>query len=379
MRITEELDKETEELNEGTEIRNEEIEEVEDTPRLFSDKDRDPIKKSSLEDFLEFMGASDVKKFWGHLTDFAKRDPKFSISLLLSSAFLIPIIMRVALYAYYSGILSVYRIDPTYIKTDENSLFGFVYYLAVAVVIFLMNYIFLWTAMGDGKRSPVLRILHTVLLMLAETIFIAVFVFFELKTVIPGYFGVLWQAKREIFSLLRIMLLQSFAVVLITNSFGMAAVIIFAFQKPSEKVHRDRTDQKTDPMIGQPKNESKYSVELIAMVIIMSASLLVFKVSAIWSERERTEYKLVCEVLTENQREEIEEKYLFFNDGKPISVFPVVFENEEVYILSRLYRAEDGGIKMDYDYQKVIGKLGVETYFVKDIFSEENYSEDSYT
>ncbi len=369
MRITEELDKETEELNEGTEIRNEEIEEVEDTPRLFSDKDRDPIKKSSLEDFLEFMGASDVKKFWGHLTDFAKRDPKFSISLLLSSAFLIPIIMRVALYAYYSGILSVYRIDPTYIKTDENSLFGFVYYLAVAVVIFLMNYIFLWTAMGDGKRSPVLRILHTVLLMLAETIFIAVFVFFELKTVIPGYFGVLWQAKREIFSLLRIMLLQSFAVVLITNSFGMAAVIIFAFQKPSEKVHRDRTDQKTDPMIGQPKNESKYSVELIAMVIIMSASLLVFKVSAIWSERERTEYKLVCEVLTENQREEIEEKYLFFNDGKPISVFPVVFENEEVYILSRLYRAEDGGIKMDYDYQKVIGKLGVETYFVEDIYS----------
>ena len=64
-----------------------------------------------------------------------------------------------------------------------------------------------------------------------------------------------------------------------------------------------------------------------------------------------------------------EDKYAFEYSSESLSyeLYPVVFENQDCYIVSKLYQEEDD-IKIAYNYQKIIPKDGVVTYMVSDIY-----------
>lgn len=80
-------------------------------------------------------------------------------------------------------------------------------------------------------------------------------------------------------------------------------------------------------------------------------------------ENSRTEYKvIICEVT-----EKSESKYCFSGEDKDVSIYPIVYENEDCYILSRIYNENDE-IKLDYDYQQIVSKENQETYMISNIY-----------
>ena len=47
-------------------------------------------------------------------------------------------------------------------------------------------------------------------------------------------------------------------------------------------------------------------------------------------------------------------------------IYPIIYENNDIYILSQLYR--EGQInKINYNFQKVIDKKGIETIYIQNI------------
>ena len=65
--------------------------------------------------------------------------------------------------------------------------------------------------------------------------------------------------------------------------------------------------------------------------------------------------------------EEKEESYCFECGDSSCMVYPIVYEDKDCYIVSRLCKY-GGIVKMDYKYQKIIKKENVETYNIDNVY-----------
>ncbi len=105
----------------------------------------------------------------------------------------------------------------------------------------------------------------------------------------------------------------------------------------------------------------------ITILIIFSVELFMVYCFSRSNEKDRVAYKVIIEFEEYNEKQECE--YVFRNEGDKmaIQVYPVVYENGDVYILSRLYK-EENETKMDYNYQRIIEKENIETIFYDNIY-----------
>lgn len=58
--------------------------------------------------------------------------------------------------------------------------------------------------------------------------------------------------------------------------------------------------------------------------------------------------------------------YILQDDEDKYICYPIIFETEDRYILTRLAKADDV-YSLDYTYQKIIDKDGIQTFKIQDI------------
>ena len=102
------------------------------------------------------------------------------------------------------------------------------------------------------------------------------------------------------------------------------------------------------------------------LVIIVTFTIILFCIYFLASqhELERVNYKIIIENVTNEN--DITNKYYFESNGSYFRIFIVTYENKDNYFLSRLY-SKNGNIMIDYNYQKIINKENIETYYMDNI------------
>lgn len=81
----------------------------------------------------------------------------------------------------------------------------------------------------------------------------------------------------------------------------------------------------------------------------------------------RKEYKYIVEIVADSQSSNETYKLEYGNDS--IIIYPILYEDNESYIISYLCEKNNGDYYIDKNHQKIISKINVETYYTKDIFS----------
>lgn len=114
---------------------------------------------------------------------------------------------------------------------------------------------------------------------------------------------------------------------------------------------------------NQHKRNSKNMI--FTVFITVALEILLMYILGITYENDRSSYKIV---LVEQEADE-DSKYIFHYQSRQMNytICPIVFENSDYYILTRLYK-RDGKIEMDYEYQKIIEKTDTETFNCENIY-----------
>jgi hypothetical protein len=160
--------------------------------------------------------------------------------------------------------------------------------------------------------------------------------------------------------------------ILLLLAFTCFMVNIYGIEFAIEKKLANRKKKKKESKIGKreevdDKNLDKRSNQrmIFAIIITVALEILLMYILGVAYENGRCSYKLV---LVEQEVTE-DSKYIFrYQNGKKNYIIcPIVFENNDCYILTRLYK-EDGKIKIEYEYQKIIEKTDVETFDFDNVY-----------
>ena len=89
-------------------------------------------------------------------------------------------------------------------------------------------------------------------------------------------------------------------------------------------------------------------------------------------EEQRCQFDVISELATDTHQT----KFHFENkeNGEAFVLFPIIAENDNQYIVSRLYRSDEGEVHIDRNYHKIINKGERAVYRIPDIYNE-NYEE----
>ena len=80
---------------------------------------------------------------------------------------------------------------------------------------------------------------------------------------------------------------------------------------------------------------------------------------------EKQNYKIVVEQASDAIG--MDEKYIFNHKNSEVVVYPILYENNEIYLISKLYKDSKGN-QIEFETQKVISKKEVETEYVSNIY-----------
>ena len=94
------------------------------------------------------------------------------------------------------------------------------------------------------------------------------------------------------------------------------------------------------------------------------------------SEGKKEEQRCQFDVIAEIASDTCQTKFHFENkeNGEAFVLFPIIAENDNQYIVSRLYRSDDGEVHIDRNYHKIINKGERAVYRILDVYNE-NYEE----
>lgn len=305
-------------------------------------KDDEPVVQNVAQFILEYCRES-VKK------DFAK------FSAVVAVIFSMGLwAVKSIWYAYMSGKLYVYKIDRCYINADSENVFLQIIQLgAILIILFTTNYIYYRISIAEDKSKMHWKKIRNVLLFwLGEMFFFLVIILFvsqiEFRKEVGG------TTWREIVSLV-IMLL---VLCLLINIYAIEFLV-----ECRQKKKKGRNKQKVEL---RTKDEMKGELRAMILTIIVtfSVEMLVIFVIAIQTEYNRNEYKVImnqCEV-------NVESDYIIEYEKNKYEIYPIAYENEDCYIVTRLYN-QNGKIKIDYAYQKIIPKEGQETIYFDNIYN----------
>lgn len=264
--------------------------------------------------------------------------------------------IRSVWYAFCSGRFSVYNIDNCYINSDSNNTFlQLIMVLSIIVLFVGLNYLYYKLSMREDKskfawRRKAEKLIFWIMEMLILFSYLIVQTNVSVKDLIREgnvkyFFG---------------MFIALFVICFNINLIGIECV----WSKKSRLRHEEKEKRTKNEKDEEFKWEYKKSLRLgIFAVFAIAVGVLSMYINGIICENSRTEYKvIICEVA-----EKLENKYCFSDEDKDVSIYPIVYENEDCYILSRIYN-ENGEIKLDYDYQQIVSKENQETYMISNIY-----------
>lgn len=298
----------------------------------------------------------EIIKILEDVSRYAKRDFK-RFSAIVAVFFSCGIwITKSMWYSYMSGKLSIYNIDRCYISYDSDSIFlQIIQILSVLVVWFIISYIYYYIATTDDySKFHWKRKLKKLLFWIFESIII-----FWILMVMSNVS--LWNLVDEINVSNGLSLgVSVFLLCLIINIYGIEFAIenrVIKKGKQKEGILEEKEENK------EVKNEWLVIMSVL-IIATVAVELVVFYFIGIRNEQNRRNYKIIaCE-----SEIDIESKYCFHYEEPEsnIQIYPIVYENQSYYIVSRLYR-KGGEVKIDYNYQKIISKEDVETMSISNI------------
>lgn len=96
-----------------------------------------------------------------------------------------------------------------------------------------------------------------------------------------------------------------------------------------------------------------------AIIITIAIELVLLNIFAYYIEYNRSDYKVIMVQIEKDEESEFIIEY--GGDHNTYQIFPIAYENEDYYIITRLY-CENGRIGIDYDFQSIIRKDGQDIY-----------------
>ena len=264
-------------------------------------------------------------------------------------------------YAYQSAKLSVYNINKSYITLNENFFLEIIKYICLGIGYLLINYIYVYVYFANKKDTVKFHFRRKV----------CIFFLFVIEGGGILLLAIL-QGKQNIFDFYREMrgyngitllvcFILLFGTAILYNLLGIQIV------RSTKKRRKDIEDVTTN--MPKPTISNKYTSFIMWVSPVLAMPLLVLGVSGFFMETQRTSFKVVPEQMLEAQsNNDLTDGTIFrLKDNNQYSLYAVVFENEDVYILCQLSKFE-GKISLDRDCQKIVSKDGLITYNVKNIF-----------
>lgn len=258
-------------------------------------------------------------------------------------------------YVFWSGRFSVYNIDRNYINADsENVLLEIIEMGAVLIIWLFVNYVYYRVTFDKDNLRFTWKYFGKKVLFWGIEMGIVFFCWFRnsLSNLLELFTETGWMG------VLLVILLMWFTCFLIN---------LFALEYIGEIKRIKRKERKKEKTAKKRKRRSMK--ELIFLLgFTASFELVMFFFLGTQVEQGRSGFKMIMTKVNEDT----ETKYSIQSgeEDELYKVFPIVYENGDCYILTRLYK-EEGEIKIDYDYQQVIGKENVETTYTNNIFAIE--------
>ena len=256
-------------------------------------------------------------------------------------------------YAFCSGRFSVYNIDNCYINSNNDSI---LLQLGKAAIIIILcatsRYLYYRISMGqDVSKFAWKRKVKKVVFLILEMVTLFLFI------VMKEYINII-----ELFKAMNAKYFWAMFWCLGFICFMMNLLGIDYTRTKKQKLKQKKEIENVND--EEFKWEYKDSLRVI-IVFVFAIGLVAIPtyVSGSMKENSRTAYKvIICEA-----KEESQSKYCFLDEDKDVNIYPIVYENEECYILSRIFK-EEGKVKIDYDYQQIVPKENQETYMMSDIY-----------
>lgn len=257
-------------------------------------------------------------------------------------------------YAYWSGKFWVYKIDRCYIDTGSENVFLQIIQLAsVLFVWFISDYIcYIILVLGDKSKFHWKKVRNILGFVITEIviIFVAISVLENIQ----------WRDLIDEITISRVLVMLGLLIFLcvIINIFA----IIFAIE---EYLNRKKLQKNA----AQQNNEMTYEkrIKEIFFIWVLTLSFIIIAVvsESLGIEYNRSNYK----VIMIQSEEEAGSAYdiVYARDNNKYKVFPVAYENQDCYIVTRLYNV-NGEIKIDYSYQKILSKDEFETIYVDNVY-----------
>lgn len=257
-------------------------------------------------------------------------------------------------YAYWSGKFWVYKIDRCYIDTGSENVFLQIIQLASFLIVWLISNFICYIILGSEDKSK----FHW-----KKIRNILGFVVAEIGIIFVAFFALVNIQWRDIIYDTTV---PSFLIILGVLIFLCVVINIFAIEYVLEEHFNRKMSKKTAvqenvEMTNEKRIKEMLFIGTVTMSIIIIGVFLVF----VKIEYIRSNYK----VIMIQSEEETGSAYdiVYAKDNNKYKVFPVAYENQDCFIVTRLYNA-NGKIKIDYDYQKILSKDEFETIYVDNVY-----------
>lgn len=336
--------------------------------------------ENTNENLFELLDEELLGKGLKKIRDFSAKDfAKFSA--VTAVCFSITLwITRSLGYFYTLGRFSVYHIDKGYIDVwSEGFLIQVIQSISVCILLFTVNYVYFQLSIPkEGKK--VKRRLKKIGFILLEFIVLSAWVLFTNNI---SFIGLLKQLPDTSMVEVLALLIVWCVVLMMVNVLGIEATFFYKasikekkavdeevktqLEKDKDKKKKQRKQNKKE------KSDTKYQRWIRVIVILLITCIIEFifmYVMGVLAERQRNEFKFVVEKVETVEGDE----FLFTSSENEASyyVYPIIYENQDVYILSQIGKSGEG-VRINYDFLKVIDKENVSTYYANNLKLERNY------
>lgn len=264
-------------------------------------------------------------------------------------------VVRAIGYTYQAARLSVYDIDKLYVSLNDNILLQVIEFFAAGILYGTLNYIYfkIATPKETGKKNwkRILKISALFIIEMLAVLFLSI---------IQTYYGIsgFFQEVRgySVWTGLTLIIIL-FVSVFSINFLG----ILISNPKYSEKeISSDDSSEEKNEVLTFEKLFPILNILIITIAVILIATHIGTKLG----EQHRTNFK----VISEQVEVDIENNTIFtLEDRHSYTLYVVVFENEEYYILCQLYKTNEG-IRINKKCQKIVSKENIITYNISNIY-----------
>lgn len=258
-------------------------------------------------------------------------------------------------YTYFSGKFSVYKIDKSYIDTNSDNIFlQVMMFASLLIICIVINYTYYKISVADdSSKFHYKRGLRKFRFWVIEILIFSIY--FVLASNIPLVDLIKDATPKNLLSFLIIVFFCCFMI--------KVYAIEFAIQ---DKIKKKTVNKKINKEVSnESKNKNWIKEKIFLVIVTVAVELVAINVASSRIEMNRCDYKVIM-IESEENAETIFD-ILCVNNNNKYRIYPIVFEDKDCYIVTRLYY-EDNEIKIDYNYQRIIEKSGQAIMFVDNIY-----------